>query len=64
VQAADSGFIALYLGVPLSWALLLWRKRRRLNPQGVSAAEALASRRQDDGLRVLTFLFEPYEPHW
>ena len=124
----DGLFITAYLAVPLSWFVLLWRKRRRLDPEahsrrmarrkdgvgngeggkdgvgvlgrltkklrgkksggdggasvigrrvvlegadnhgsaaampGLSHAEALAQRKNDDGLAYLAFLFDCYEP--
>jgi hypothetical protein len=35
--------------VPLSWVVLLWRKRRRLDPEKTSRRRARQGRGQDDG---------------
>ena len=41
----DGLFITAYMGIPLSWFVLLWRKRRRLNPEAHSRREARSAAR-------------------
>ena len=59
------------LGVPLAYAVLLRRRRDRLNPpvdRGLSRAAALeaqlAARDGDPTIKALTFLFDVYEPEY
>ncbi|CAM9693016.1 unnamed protein product, partial [Phaeothamnion confervicola] len=50
------------LGVPLLYAGLLYKDRKRLSPPHVSQAAALAARRDDSTLRYTSFLWETYRP--
>ena len=61
-KVADVAFVALYLGVPTFWAVMLWRKRDRLNPKSGDVAKTLAEARTSGGTVPLLFLFEIYKP--
>ncbi len=60
-------FVIAYQSMPVLWFLLLFRRRKRLNPpvgqQPVSSA--LLIRKRDPSVRHLQFLFSEYKPaYW
>lgn len=55
-------FLALYLGVPPLWLVLLYRERVRLNPPTTDRKLAYFLRDNDKSLEALRFLFKPYLP--
>ena len=62
----NSLFVCFYMSVPLSWLVLLFRLRRRLNPPTTSADAGLVlwMRDRDTTLSPVRFLFEVYHPHY
>jgi len=65
-RAVNAVFICLYMSVPLSWLVLLFRLRRRLNPPTTSADAGLVlwMRDRDPTLAPVRFLFSVYQPRY
>ena len=65
-RAVNSLFIWLYMSVPLSWLVLLFRLRGRLNPPATSADAGLVlwMRARDPTLAPVRFLFSVYQPRF
>jgi hypothetical protein len=58
-----SGICQVYpVGIPLSYFVLLYRNRQRVNPPGLEVAQALERRQRDKDIRQLEFLFRQYTP--
>ena len=59
-------FIWCYMSVPLSWFVLLFRLRGRLNPPTTSADAGLVlwMRDRDPTLAPVRFLFSVYQPRF
>lgn len=60
----DGLFIAVYLGIPALWLLLLCRRRSDLNPCPRDLRFALFLRDRDDSLEPIRFLFDIYLPQY
>ena len=56
----DTPLIVLYQAIPIGWAALLWRNRRRLNPGYRSEKASRRKRARDPALAPLSFLFDDY----
>lgn len=63
-QILDCLFIALYLGIPVLWLILLSRRRAELNPVPGDLRFALFLRDRNDSLDSLRFLFDIYLPKY
>ena len=57
----SSIMIMLYMLIPLSWVVLLWRMRHRLVPKGVEDEAIVVEMRDKDAhVSTLSFLFRDY----
>ena len=65
-RIVNTVFILLYMSVPLSWLVLLFRLRGRLNPPTSSADAGLVlwMRDRDPTLAPVRFLFTVYQPRF
>ena len=57
----DMPFIALYQTIPIGYATLFWRNRKRLNPGGFFSDESARKKRDEDpNTQSFKFLFKDY----
>ena len=65
-RVVNAFFIWLYMSVPLSWLVLLFRLRGRLNPPATSADAGLVlwMRDRDPTRAPVRFLFSVYQPRF
>ena len=65
-RVVNGFFIFLYMSVPLSWLVLLFRFRARLNPSTTTADSGLVlwMRDRDPTLAPVRFLFAVYQPRY
>jgi len=62
-RVACSLFLIVYLSIPLTWLLILWRSRALLCPTSArDVNQAVLIRNSHAGLVPLRFLFESYKP--
>lgn len=62
-QALDAMLIAIYLGIPALWFVLLYRHRNALNPRMGDERLKYFFRDQDEDLNWIRFLFQTYRPN-
>ena len=60
----DGFFIAIYLGIPLLWLLLLCRRRAEMNPRTLDLRLKYYLRDRNVVLDPLRFLFDVYRPQF
>lgn len=64
-RVVDAFFIAVYMTLPLTWLVALWRLRSHLVPEAISQDAGLVAwmRDRDPELSPVRFLFSPYRLH-